>query len=239
MSGSVALNNAATDANAGLNTTTLTVLLTGVVAGDTLHAFMTWDNSNPGVTVTVSDPTNGTWATLDTIVATNAQEVTAQASKQNVAASSTLLVTMTLSGANVYKCISVYEVSGVAAASLDKHTGQLQTAPTTAANAVTTGNMTPASQPGVLIALSNDNDDVTLRLSIGTGFTTLGQTFTVPGHQGLALAEWKRFTALTAIGGTFTASLSPNDYVTMGALYLEPATSAPTNGIFFGSGTTS
>lgn len=239
MSGTVSQTTSAADVNAGTNTATLAIALTGVVSGDILHFTCTWDNGNhPGATVTFSDLTNGNWTTLDTVLATGAGEVTAHGYVKNTATGA-LAVTMTLSGTNVYKCATIFELTGVAFTAPDKHAAQLQTAPGTGTDAVTSGTMTPSATPYVIIAASNGNDDTNTRVATGTGFTSLGTIYSITGHTPLGVAEWAH-SSTSPKAGTFTANLATNNYVTLAAIYLDAgAGAAPGNAIFYGAGTTS
>ena len=82
-----------------------------------------------------------------------------------------------------------------------------QTAVAAAADAVTSGNLTPASQPGILFGWTVDT--VNAVITAGTGFTDRGE-IPVQTSGMRSRTEDKRLTALAAVAATFTVAANPN-----------------------------
>lgn len=122
--------------------------------------------------------------------------------------------TATVSGTDTLGRVIVDgEWSGVVAASpLDKTTGQAQTTPGVAANAVTSGSVTTTTgNPNELIVAATVNGTGVAgagTITAGTGYTGLQTTAS------LLRSEYQVQTAAGAIAGTFTASSAADSFVT-------------------------
>src|SRR4029077_958935 len=149
---------------------------------------------------------------------------------KNILGGSADSVTATF-GANVtFPCIEAREYSG-----LDKNApfetgvfaGQEQTNPGTGNDAVSSGNMTPTTQPCLLIGTSLEQSNA-LSLAAGTGFTSRGGIWNLATANNFALAEDQRLTSLAAVAATFTSAShgGADKFFTCGAVFKEALATA-------------
>lgn len=99
--------------------------------------------------------------------------------------------------------------------------GQGQAAPGTVTDIISSTNVTPGSQPGMLYGVSYNNAGDAI--VAGTGFTSRG-AFTVEAsaNGAASMVEDKRLTALTAVAATFSTTLGGADnYLTLGIFCAE------------------
>jgi hypothetical protein len=98
-----------------------------------------------------------------------------------------------------------------------------QQAPGTGTDALSSGNVTPASQPAALIGFGYD--DSANAVTAGTGFTDRGTLSNMDSAFGTrSRVEDKRLTATTAVPATFTGSNGADNYITFGIVIPENAT---------------
>jgi hypothetical protein len=190
-----------TQYGAGGTGTTLTLTAT-VTAGSTLWVIGICDDV--GTFTGVSDTLNGSYgASIDAVDDSGAAQRAAAWAFQNSAGGSNT-ITLTTSSTN-WRAIYLAEVGGVRTSSLDGHIAQLQTAPGTGTDGVTSGNATSANQPALVVGLAYA-PATTFVCSAGTGFTTGASDATI-GLRG----ENKRVTSTGNQAATFTAGT--NDHV--------------------------
>lgn len=213
------VGSSTTTASAGA--TTIAVTRNGVTAGNLLWCIATFDAGGGLGAPTCADNVSGTWsAKLDQATGlTNNQTCFHFYSENSPGGNVTVTVTLGISAS--FRSITVVEISGVrSSGSLGGHIGNAQSTPGVSANAVTSTNITPSAQPGILVALSGTDDGTTSPPASGTGFTDNGVTMGVIGMN--ARVESLRLTSTSAIPATFTASGNV-EHVTVAAVFLEPA----------------
>lgn len=138
--------------------------------GSIIHVYVIQDDFPTDCAV--SDSVNGAYTQLDQITEalTNGFLCT-QAYFPNASAS-TVTITLTMTGGTpnaVY--LTILEITGASAAPLDGHTAQLQSSPGTGTNAVTSGNVTSAKQPALVLGAAELSGFSDASISPGTGFT--------------------------------------------------------------------
>lgn len=190
----------------GVTGVTLTVTLTNVQAGSTIHVFVSDDVLG---TPTVSDPTNGAYsAVAQQVTDGSANQRTGQCFHANVAAvAGALVITATWTTTQSSKALCAVEVGSVRTVTpQDGATSVVQAAPGTGANAGTVGPPNPNNKnsPAILVALSFDATGSNGAPAAGTGFTSNGTGWGF-GAAVLARVESKRFTGFST-PATFTAA---------------------------------
>ncbi len=185
------------------------------VAGETLIATVSSTGSG-GPTRTLSDTvgTNDTWTLLR--AASDSTTHLAIYMLQDCAAGS-CTVRCTWSGNIDYPGISVTRVTGLDASAFnDAGVHQVQTAPGTGTDALTSTNTgTLSSQPRMVFGVSYSYT-ATATPSTGTGFTNIGAIWNFDGAFGLCTRlEHKRVTATTAVAATFTTTQGSDSHLTM------------------------
>jgi hypothetical protein len=191
-------------------------LLSPVTAGSSLHSFAA---VNDAQTCTVDDNVNGTHGTfLDSIDDAGDGELVRQF-KFDSSASGTITVKNTASAATGFAGIWAREIGGTSGYD-GAHHANLQLAPGTGANALTSLTATPSVQPGLLSAMSTNIDGNSTPV-ISAGFTTglAGWSFGLGTNS--SQSESKRYTALSAIAATFTATTGADNYATLAAFFKE------------------
>jgi hypothetical protein len=138
-------------------------------------------------------------------------------------------LTMTLGGTRANRRLAVVTHQGVTAFQTSNNQGQLAAA--TTANAVTTGSMTPTSQPAMMAALSFTASG-TATYSAGTGHTSRGNLSNWDAIGSFSsLIEDIRLTSTSPVSGLFTISAS-QDTLSSGMVFTEaPAASVSPSGI--------
>lgn len=179
-----------------------------------------WVTAGGATTITVTDGTN-TYSAVGSQVVANSGDVLQQFECLSCVAG-TYTVQANLGTTQPYRGIAVHRFSNLTGAG--QTVGQAQTAPGTGADGLSSTNLTPASQPGLLLGISTDYNGGTI--SAGTGFASGGAYTTLDAANGsYTFYETKRLTSTSAVPATFTASVSPSNFVTM-AYWAAEATAA-------------
>ena|ERR1700684_512393 len=124
--------------------------------------------------------------------------------KLNNASATALTVTATWATGQPFQGIWAAEISGATASPYQTGAGQDQVAPGTGTGVISSGNVTPTSQPCLLYAVSNDDGGNASSVVAGgltqgtTGFQLSGST--APG----GTSAYQRLTSTSAIAATFT-----------------------------------
>lgn len=121
-------------------------------------------------------------------------------------------VTANFGSAQGFRGISIHEVSGVSG--LDKYRGQIQAAPGTGANAVTSSAVTPASDGQYIFGGSVLASSIrsTPLFSAGTGYTEREEAGNAGGTIVNLTSESQVQTTAASIAATFTASTGSDDF---------------------------
>ncbi len=187
--------------------TTLSVSSVTYGAGE--HVFIRTTRSTGG-TETISDGTNTYTQIGSSVTSTGGDVVTHYECVSTVAG--TYTVTQTLGTAAAFRGIQGLRYTGLTGSST--HVGQAQTGIGTGTDAVTSTNLTPASQPGLLIGWLYDFNGSGASVA-GTGFTSRATFPTEAAANGSASrAEDRRLTSTAAVAGTFTLTATTGNLVT-------------------------
>jgi hypothetical protein len=193
----------------------ISVTLSAVGSGNALCGVLGWDIAG-GVTLTsVTDDKGNTYNLESVVQDTGYSEQFCAFSRTNITNAPTI-ITVNFSGSVDFRFLLVDEFSGGSTASSDErdataHGGQIQLAPGTGTDAVTSGTFT-TTQNGDLIwgATVDTNTD-----TVGTGFTTGTTENTDFSKQ----TEYRtQATAGAGTAATFTASLDDHHITYMIAL---------------------
>lgn len=210
--------------NSLLTTPTLTFTFPSLTAGSSIGVYGSCEGSE---TMTCADTLNGSYgAAVDDILdVPDGQRVTSFKFQNSAGSATPVVVTLTFSAATNFTGGFATEVGGAATASYDGHNGQVQATPTTSTDAVTSGTATPTAQPGLILSCSSNTSGAAAP-SAGTGFTDHGTGWV---NAGPARLESKRYTATSAIAGTFTAG-SNSAHTTLSLFFKETGAGAATVG---------
>jgi hypothetical protein len=209
----VSLVQANTALNAGAGAS-ISATLNGVQSGNLLIVYTSWGTDTTTDFAAVVDGVNNIKWTVDKASGSGHSQGWGQAYAIGVTGGS-LTVQVNFNNTPTFRYIIVEEHTPVSA--FDKSAMQLQSAPGTGANAITSG-VTTAAPGDYVIAGSTDvsNNDA---ISAGTGFTA-GTTISDPGAAQLQ-TEWLASGAANQ-AGTFTAATGTDNFVT-GIMCFTPA----------------
>jgi phage gp36-like protein len=206
-----------------------------VTAGSTIHVI--WESAaafNVADTVTVSDGTNAFTVLATENVATTLQF--GHGYRANVGAGATT-ITVTFPAARTNRGIIIREIGGVDASPYDGHVLTQQTNPGTGANALSTGNVTPSAQPGIISAAAFIYTSTFVSpFTAGSGFTGGIGAWSAVYDGDVAHTQHKRYTSTAAAPVTWTTNRGSDQYY-MAALLLKEA-SGGTPGNASGAGVT-
>ena len=205
-------------ANAGASASGASISVSRTYTGG--ERAVVWVTVGGATTITVTDGTN-TYTQVGSQVVANSGDVQAVFECASCAAG-TFTVQANFGTANAFRGIAVHRFSGLTGSG--SLIGQAQTAPGTGADGLTSTNLTPGSQPGMLLGISTDYNGTTV--NVGTGFTTSAVYTNVDTANGsYTVSETKRLTSTAAVAATATATSSPQNFVTLAywAAELTPA----------------
>ena len=141
-------------------------------------------------------------------------------------------VTVTFAGAVTYASLQCAEYSGVAtSAALDQATSNSQTDPGTAANAITSGNVTTTTNGQLILGWTS-------ALVVGAGTVSAGTSYTGRINVfGDTLFEDRVQASAGSIAATFTTNHATSDYITLISTFKEAvAASSARRGTLLGVG---
>lgn len=202
MAGAIVQSVLAVD-DSGANATTLAAVLNGVVLGNNLIAHTGWTDTG-AITCTYSDGTAFSTAAARIRDATESQSGQVFC-RENVAAG-THTGTATFSTTTSFRRNRLFEASGLAtASSVDQAASQVQTAPGTGANAISsTASAATTNTADFVMGFTQDAGNA----SPGSGTLTAGTGYTVVGAGITMAAESKSVAATGAQTATFTQSVA-------------------------------
>lgn len=186
-----------------------------VTAGSTLYAVTACDSTH---TSTVADNVNGSYTQLESILDAAGGELV-RTFKFDNSAGGAITVTHTITAGNAFAGLWIFEV--IQTSGLVGHTGQLQSNPvSTAADAITSGSVTPSAGPGLLIGLSTDISGATTPV-LGTNFTAGAAGWNFGSGTNAGLTESKRYTSPASLAATFTSTTTADDFITVVAFFAD------------------
>ena len=173
------------------------------------------------LTETVTDGTN-TYTKVGSTVsdATNNQSIVAFVCKNPTPG--TYTQTLTVSSSCQYKGIACYRYSGLDASGTAQAVGAVSASVATSTDALSTGNLTPATQPGLFLAVALEDQTGTTTAAAGTGFTDRSTIASWVTNISQTRGEDKRLTSTSAVAGTFTVNNATNSFVTIAVFVPEP-----------------
>lgn len=197
--------------------------------GSTIECYLTW--ATLVFPTSVVDSASQSY-TLATSLNDGGGQTIALYVFQNNQSTAKLTVTATWAAGTNFKGAWVKEIGGVTASSLQTQSGHLNTAPGTGAGAISTGSITPTSQPCLLSAVcyeADTNVPATPSANSGTQGTTAWEQSAAPP---LGVSSSQRLTSTSATSATFTTTDGTgSDFITIGAIYTESG-SAPATAPF-------
>lgn len=137
-------------------------------------------------------------------------------------ATGTTPVTITFDAAADNTAVWVVEASGLGSFVTGERNGAVRDAPGTATDGVSSGNITPSTQPAMLLAICC-NVSASNTPTAGTGFTSLTGVWNYGGGTPFARPEHLRLTSTSAVAATWTASNGSNRYMTAAIVVPEGA----------------
>jgi hypothetical protein len=202
MAGAIVQSAFAVD-DTGANATTLAAVLNGVVAGNHLVAHVGYTDGG-STSASYSDGTAFSVADAERFDSTEGQSGTVFY-RENVGAG-THTGTATFSPTTSFRRNRLFEVSGLAtSSSLDKNIGQVQTAPGTGANAISSSASAATTNANdFVLGFTQDSGNA----SPGSGTLTAGTGYTISGTNVTMGCESKSVAATGAQTVTFTQSVA-------------------------------
>lgn len=200
--------------NTDPGTTTVTVVVNGVTAGNTLVAW-SFNGSSTTNPPTIGDGQNAAWTSRGSDIADPGDNVVGKIFQLDNANGGTHTIVGTVSVAEDL-FVLVAEVATTAATPFSGTNGQFQSAPGTSAGAVTTGSI-PVSGAATLLSFSTDSAS----LSAGNEPAAVSGTSRANGTA-IAIGAWRLQSqgASAAAAGTFTAVAGGDSYITLGIAIL-------------------
>ena len=213
-----------------------------MTAGSAIACWVSWSTANnPGATVSVADPTNGSYTalapTLDDPLATQTLEGFYVG---DIAASAGLTVTMTISAANRYPSILLAEIGDVAPFAIAgpaAFNGQVQSPGPSTTDGLSSGDIIIPGSVANALLLGACLDNFVGSPAAGTGFTNDGLFWNFNNTSGPG--AYCRLESLLVNSGTFAALFSGavgNGSLTFGMAFAETGSgpSIVASPLFFG-----
>lgn len=190
-----------TTGNVALGTVAV-AFVSNVTAGNLIAVGITWYN-DPITLSSVTDTLGNTYTVVQTVNIALAQRYATAYAKNILGGANTVTATFSLATA-IFRGIIVHEVSGAdTTAPLDKNAGQVQTAPGTGANAVTSGAVVSTTDGQYLFGFTAEGAGVSTTITQGTGYTLRQRTQSSTTTEEQASEDQIQATA-ASIAATFT-----------------------------------
>jgi len=166
----IAYVQSVTNMNDATGTTLSQAFRAPVTAGNLIVAAVSWDSTGSAGTLTCSDNLGNSYTTMTVWNDASTLQTLAVCYAPNITGGSAT-VTATLSATHITRRMVVSEYSGVATSNpVDVSAGVNGTAGSTAANAITSGSITPTLDGDLIYGATMDTGGVTT-IAPGTGFT--------------------------------------------------------------------
>lgn len=217
------------DNTAGGTTIVSPALTSTPTVGNKLVCWVFFFDAAVDRTITVADGASHSFTEISGAHIFNTTDGSIRMFYLDVVSGTTGTITATYSASVTFRQIIVAEYSGLASGAPTASISNHQTGIGTTTDGVTTGNMTPASQPGAIIAYLCDASVATV-INTGTGFTSRFGAVTFSSGS-YSLVEDKRFTSTSAAAGTGTLASGTANTCNSGAMFLEPASGSRTTPI--------
>jgi hypothetical protein len=184
--------------------------------GDTGIIFTTYNAIGSGTTTSVSDGTN-TYTQVGTELVDTVNDQRVNMFECVNPTPGTYTVTQTIGAAKLYRGIAAGVYVGITGSALD-YAGNFQAAPGTAANAVTSGNVTPTNAPATIIGITLAQGTATV--TEGAGFKSRGAfTSLDTAFSNTTKIEDKTVATSADVAATFTTSSASINNMTVALAY--------------------
>lgn len=175
--------------------TTHTVTLANVSAGNTIACFIQIGGTGQTINSFSDDSGSNTWSSVLNATSANSR-ISGQAYAENVAASTSLVITATLSGSNNGYMVC-HEISGVlTSGALDQSTIQGQAAVGTGTDAITSGDVTTTTDGQYIFSATAKNSTTAATYTAGTN-----ESFTIQGNATNSNVRWAAEYAIQTTAG--------------------------------------
>jgi hypothetical protein len=139
-------------------------------------------------------------------------------------ASGTFTVSFNLSLASTFRAMGIARYSGLDTSVNGVGARQAQASPGTGADAVSSTNLTPGSQPGVLVGFGYDDGGGGAVSAGTTGFTSRGTMSNMDTAFGTtSRVEDKAITSTSAVAATFTGTIGTDNYIAFAVYFPDSA----------------
>jgi hypothetical protein len=239
---SVRQESASAVTSTAVTTVTTPAFGSNCLTGSLIEVWVIWAGStNP----TVADSASHSYTFKNSIFDSNDGSTLAVFILPNNSSTTALTVTATWSVAVGYQGIWAKEITGVTISPYQTSAGQDQcpsgcgSTAGTGAGAISSGNVTPTSQPALISALSNDDGGgASSTANNGTQGIT-GWTLAGSGDAAAATSSSLRVTSTSAVAMTFTNATDggTRHFLTMAQVYTEASAGgpSPSQGFFIGA----
>lgn len=199
-----------------------------MTAGSAIACWVSWSTANnPGATVSVADPTNGSYTPIGpTLIDPAATQTLEGFYIGNIASSAAVTVTMTLTASNRYPSILLVEIGGVDAAAIAgpaAFNGQVQSPGPSTTDGLSSGDIVIPGTVTQALLLGASLDNFIAAPAAGTGFNNEGTYWNFDGTSGSG--AYLRLESLLVPSGTFATLFSGapgNGSMTFGMAFKEP-----------------
>lgn len=212
-------------ANTSGTSVTSNALGTNATVGSLIEAWLMYYDSSGTLTPTSVTDSAGQTYTFQKKISYESYDLALYTFADNQSAS-TLTVTADFAASNAFLLAGIREIGGVTASPIQTGTGapvgQAQPNPGGAANAISSGSLTPTAEPCLLSVVSFYFPVGNPPSTAGTGFT-LGSYGWPFDSINTTTTESERLTTLTTTAGTFTNSEGgpTGNFLTIAVLYTE------------------
>lgn len=184
-------------------TSPIFLITTSLTASDGLAIYVV--NSDNAAPTGLSDTAGNTYIQIGTAVfSSNSAYLHSQWYCKNVASTASVTITATWAGTHTFRGMAILPLFGHDTAATPAGIVGPEQSSVSTTDGITTTNITPSAQPGVIVAMtSNDHGNAQ---AAGTGFTDRGSSFTNwAGTLSLGTrAESATYSSLSAAAATFT-----------------------------------
>lgn len=196
------------------------------LVGSTIAVWVVWSNGAGTQPTSVVDSASQTYTYSGTTVFNNNTSLNvALYYLKNNASATQLNVTATWASAQTYLGIWPAEIQGVTANPFQGAGGQSQDSPGSSVGAISSGNVTPTSQPALLYAICMDSRGGAVSTVAGSLNTGVAGWLLSGNTASSGLSANLRLTSTSAIASTFTnATDATASFLTVSSVWTEAAT---------------
>jgi hypothetical protein len=184
----------------------ITLSITTTSPNGVVHGCVAWNDGAGRTISSISDGTSNAYNIVDALHGTSGSRFFTHFVAKNVPPGA-YIITVTFSGSTSLLMLAAKEFANASTGTLDQHTAQVQTTPTTATGATTSGPTAALNAQPAMISgwcFSTQYSGATDFADTGAGFSSdTSQAFTTMGN--FLVGENKRVTSTAAVSATFTS----------------------------------